>query len=191
MNSTMFENSLNFIIVNYKELFNILAAVVSIAGGIYAFIKWGIDIIKWFMNRIKHFFQPHDDITYKIPKKSIVILPTPYSNDIWWHMGSSSGKPGMQIVGRFKVTNITKYNILLVAAKMKKPRILGHVDVKDSKSNYHGSNMIPDGATTDMGFSFWIMPPVKKEKENFKADVAIIDQFGNEHWIKDIEFHYS
>jgi len=168
----------------YKELIYFLAAIIAIIAGIYAFFKWGLDLIR-------KIFQPKEEITYKIPKKSIVVLPNPSRNEIWWHMGSSSDKPAAQITGRFKVTNLTKYNILLVAAKMKKPKILGHVMVKDSKSNYYGTYMIPGGGTSVMSFDFWIMPPVKKENETFKADVAIIDRFGNEHWIKDIEFPYS
>ncbi len=97
----------------------------------------------------------------------------------------------MQVAGRFMVTNITKYNIILTVAEMKRPKILGFIMVKDTRSQYHGSYMIPGGATTDLSFSFWIIPPFKKENESFHADVAIWDQFANKHWIKDINFRYS
>ena len=126
-----------------------------------------------------------------IPKKTVIVPPNPNPHSTWWHMGSSAGSPAMQVVGRFKVTNITKYNIFLCTAKMRKPKLFGHVSVKDSKSQYHGFYEIPPTGITDLSFDFWIIPPFKKEGEAFTADVAIIDQFGNEHWIKGIDFIYT
>ena len=169
---------------NYSEIINFLAGAVAVVGAVYAFYRWGIDFLK-------KLFTPREQITYKIPKKTIIIVPTANPMSTRWHMGSSSGKPAMQIGGRFKVTNITKYNILLTVAEMKKPRMLGHVSVKDTESQYHGSYMIPGGATTDLSFDFWIMPPFKNKDEPFKADIAIWDQFANKHWIRNIEFNYS
>lgn len=71
---------------------------------------------------------PKSDIATEVPKKTIIVPPNPNTRATWWHMGSSAGKPAMQVVGQlFKVTNITKYSIFLCAAKMRKPRLLGHV----------------------------------------------------------------
>ena len=106
-------------------------------------------------------------------------------------MGSMSGKPAMQIVGRFNVTNITKYGVILSAVKMKKPRYMGNVMVKDSMSKLHGMYQIPPAGYTDMSFDFWIIPAFKKQGESFVADIAVLDQFGNEHWIKKVRFNYS
>lgn len=106
-------------------------------------------------------------------------------------MGGTSGKPAMQVVGRFNVTNITKYAVILSAVKMKNPRYMGNVMVKDSKTNYHGRYQIVPGGYTDMSFDFWIDPPFKKKNESFVADIAVLDQFGNEHWIKKITFTYT
>jgi hypothetical protein len=135
---------------------------------------------------------PKSGVETEIPRKTVIIPPNPNTHATWWHMGSSAGKPAMQVVGQsFKATNITKYGIYLCAAKMKTPRLFGHVSVKDSKSQYHGFYEIPPGGISDISFDFWIIPPVKEEGKSFKADVAIIDQFGNEHWIKGIEFIYT
>lgn len=171
-------------LMEYKEIIYVLASLAALIGAIYAFFKWGISLIK-------KLFTPREQITYKVPKKTIIILPLPGPKNTWWHMGSSSGKPTMQVVGRFRVTNITKYNILLTAVKMKKPKLLGHVSVKDTKSDYYGSYMIPGGTTTDIHVDFWIMPPFKEEGERFFSDIAILDQFANEHWMKKVEFQYS
>ena len=130
-------------------------------------------------------------IYFDIPKKTIVVAPNANPCSTWWHMGSTSGEPAMQVVGRFNVTNITKYAVILSAVKMKKPRCVGNVMVKDSESKYHGRYQIVPGGYTDMSFDFWIVPPFKKENESFVADIAVVDQFGNEHWINKVTFAYT
>ena len=97
----------------------------------------------------------------------------------------------MQIVGKVSVKNICKHDIYVTAAKLKKPQAWEHGDVNDLDSQYSGGYMIPNGGTTDLWFHFWVMPLVREKGQSFKADVAIIDLFGNEHWIKGIEFPYS
>jgi hypothetical protein len=170
--------------LDFKDIIYVSASLAALIGAIYAFFRWGLLLIR-------KLFTPLEQITYKIPKKTIIIIPLPREKSSWWHMGSSSGKPAMQVVGHFKVTNITKYNILLTAAKMRKPKLLGHILVKDTESQYHGSYPIPGGATTDMTIDFWIMPPVREKGATFITDIAILDQFANEHWIKKVEFEYS
>jgi len=156
-------------------------------------IKSIIELLASIWSLIRKLFggKGKSNVQIDIPKKTIIVAPNPNPRDTWWHMGSSSGSPAMQVVGRFKVTNITKYNIFLCAAKMKKPKLLGHVMVKDSKSQYHGFYEIPPTGISDLSFDFWVIPPFRKEGETFTTDVAIIDQFGNEHWIKGIDFVYT
>ena len=152
-----------------------------------------LSLLKAFLDLWRKLFPKKEAsrIYYEIPKRTIVIAPNPNSRDTWWHMGSSSGQPAMQVSGRFNVTNITKYAVILSAVKMRKPMYMGTVMVKDSKSNYHGMYQIPPGGYTDMSFDFWIIPPFKKQGDSFIADVAVLDQFGNEHWIKKVNFKYS
>jgi len=156
-------------------------------------IKSIFDLLGAFWQFIKKLFghRERNNVQIEIPKKTIIVVPNPNPRNTWWHMGSSAGKPAMQVVGRFKITNITKYSIFLCAAKMRKPRLLGHVSVKDSNSQYHGFYEIPPTGITGLSFDFWIIPPFKKEGEPFTADVAIVDQFANEHWIKGITFIYT
>lgn len=165
---------------------NLLIGIATGGLTIFAYFK---GFFGWAYNKVKHLFKPSDSI-YQIPKKTIVLLPKAAPNTTWWHMGSSGDKPAMQIVGRLTVTNITKYNILLTLVKMRKPKALGHVMCRKSGENIYGSYMIPNGATTDLSYDFWIIPPFKEKGQSFQADIAVLDQFGNEHWIKGIEFHY-
>lgn len=153
--------------------------------------KTGFSLLRVFLDLWRKLFSKRevDTIYYEIPKHTIIVAPNPNSLSTWWHM--ASGQQAMQIVGRFNVTNITKYAVILSAVKMKKPRYMGTVMVKDSKSNFHGRYQILPGGYTNMSFDFWITPPFKKQGESFVADVAVLDQFGNEHWINKINFKYS
>ena len=98
----------------------------------------------------------------------------------------------MQIVGDLNVTNISKYGVFVMGAKLKKPKAIGHALVRAHDSNRYGTkHIIPQGGVSDLRFDFFVQPPVLEKGQLFKADVAIIDQFGNEHWLKGLEFPYS
>jgi len=101
------------------------------------------------------------DAQVDVPKKTIIVIPTPGPFSTWWHMGSWSGNPAMQVVGFFKVANITKYKIFLCAAEMKKTKLLGRVTVMDSKSLEF--NAIPPTSTTDLTFHFFVILLSKKK----------------------------
>mgnify|MGYP003386150400 CR=1 FL=1 len=126
-----------------------------------------------------------------VPSKTMILLPVSHQNAIWWHMGSMGDQPAMQIVGDLNVTNISKYNVVVMGAKLRKPKAVGHAMVRAHDSNIYGQkHAIPQGGISDLRFDFFVQPPVIEEGKLFKADVAIIDQFGNEHWLKGMEFPY-
>jgi hypothetical protein len=127
-----------------------------------------------------------------IPSKTMVLIPVSRSNALWWHMGSMGGQPAMQIVGDLNITNISQYHVVVMGAKLRKPKAIGHALVRAHNSNMYGSkHHIPQGGISDLRFDFFVQPPVQEAGKPFKADVAIIDQFGNEHWLKGLEFSYN
>lgn len=161
----------------------IVLAGLTILGKVTGFFGW----------LLKQYRQWHQSsfALIEVPKKTVILVPVSLRNAFWWHMGSMSGQPAMQIVGDLNVTNISKYNVYLMGARLRKPRAVGHVCVRVQGSNIYSSNsMIPQGALSDLRFDFFVQPPVCKEGSPFKADVAIIDQFGNEHWLKKVNFLY-
>jgi hypothetical protein len=129
--------------------------------------------------------------TFEIPNKTVILVPDGSPRSLWWHMGAKGSDPIMQVVGEFKVTNITRYQVLVVSAKLKKPRTFGMVFVRRQGSNLHGEYPLPPGSTTDLSFRFWVAPPVVQAGEDFVASVAVIDQFGNDHWLKRLRFKYQ
>ncbi|BDT60480.1 hypothetical protein MasN3_39740 [Massilia varians] len=118
-------------------------------------------------------------------------MPVSRPNALWWHMGSSGSEPAMQIVGDLNVTNIAKRGVYVMEVKLRRPRAVGHAVVRAQNSNlYDTKHIIPQGGISDLRFDFFVQPPVRTAGQKFTADVAIVDQFGNEHWLKDLEFRY-
>jgi len=127
-----------------------------------------------------------------VPSKTMVLIPVARQNALWWHMGAMGDQPAMQIVGDLNVTNISKCGVFVMGAKLRKPKAIGHALVRAHDSSmYSTKNIIPQGGVSDLRFHFFVQPPVHEKGKSFKADVAIIDQFGNEHWLKGLEFPYS
>lgn len=126
-----------------------------------------------------------------VPRKTLILIPVARQNALWWHMGSMDGQPAMQIVGDLNVTNISKYGVFVMGARLRKPKAIGHALVRAHNSNtYDTKHVVPQGGVSDLSFDFFVQPPVREKGKPFKADVAIVDQFGNEHWLKDLEFMY-
>lgn len=129
---------------------------------------------------------------FGIPTETIAILLRHNLNDYGWSVGAIHDKPAMQVSATFIITNKTDLNIHLCGAKIKKPKILGGVSVEAEIGNrrLYGWYDIPGKKTTIAHVDFWIIPPFKEKGEPFSADIAIADQFGNEHWIKGVAFPY-
>ena len=159
----------------------ITVAVLTIIGYVTGFFR---RVWQEFVSRVRR-----ESPYLPLPKRSITMVPE-REEDFWWHMGGASGQPAMQIAGRFKATNIIKYDVLLIAAKLRKPRRLGMVITKDVGSQYHGEYRIPPGDTTEISVDFWVIPPVEVEGQDFVSDLAVLDQFGNHHWVRKVRFQY-
>jgi hypothetical protein len=173
-----------FLVLDLQTIYilvGLAAAVLAIFGEITGFFKWIINLYR----RIQQF--PTTNIA--IPKKTVILIPIP--NGLWWHMGGRGNEPVMQIVGDLNVTNISKYGIYLKAVRLRKPKTDGHVMLRAHQANVYGNYMIPKGAVRDLRFDIFVEPLICEKGKPFKADVAIINQFGNEHWLKGLEFRYT
>ncbi len=161
------------------QLIGAIAAIVTILGGVFATFKWE----RGFWVRARHFVTRYKP---KVPRQTIRILPQIHG--CWWGNGSVAGKPAMQVVGQWHVTNITGDNVRLLGAKILKPLTEGHVITRHPDENIFGSYLILPGETTEVHSDFWVIPPTCKEGKDFKTSVILIDQYGNEHKIKNVVF---
>lgn len=130
-----------------------------------------------------------------IPRKTITIVNNDTGYQNYWHIGSQDGKPILQLVCNFMISNITDKPISLANAKLK--GIKGDqtfviISVKDVNSKYSGSYDIPSKQQTSVSICF-IMHPKKapESKESINLKVEIIDQFGNKYQVKDVIFRHA
>jgi len=94
----------------------------------------------------------------------MVLIPVSRQNALWWQMGSMGDQPAMQIVGDLNVTNISKYDVVVMGAKLRKPKAVGHALVRAHDSNmYSQKHSIPQGGISDLRFDFFVQPPSTKK----------------------------
>ncbi len=55
--------------------------------------------------------------------------------------------------------------------------------VKDLRSVYSGNYPIPPHRMTKVRADFHFLRPFTKPRRAFNSRVALIDQYGNEHWV--------
>jgi hypothetical protein len=151
-----------------------------IAAAIVAALKWGKD---WFRRswRFVTRYRP------RVPRETIRAIPNVH--ETWWALGSMNGKPAMQVVARWHITNIIDAPVFLLRAFLLHPRteaqmvLVGHPD-----RNVYGRYPIEPGSTTEGSTDFWIVPPIRKEGEELNATIVLVDQYGNEHKVKGVVF---
>lgn len=128
--------------------------------------------------------------TIVVPKETVRLVPGRGPRSSWWHMGSMDNKPAMQLSAHFIVTNITHGDVLVVSARVRKPKTVGIVATRAHEENIYGQYPIPAANVSELSLSFWIQPPVRKEGQPFTADLVVVDHFGNEHTVRRVEFDY-
>ena len=150
---------------------NNIAAIFTIVLGLVAIILY-----------IKGFSRP--------PTETLRLLPLTRSHATFWHMGSMNKKPAMQICADIRVTNIHDQSVLLSMCKIRKPITLGNAHPLHNQQyqTVAGERLIVPGTSVEVRCDLWVQPPVKEEGQDYIADLAIVDQFGNHHWMKKVKF---
>jgi hypothetical protein len=162
-----------------KDILAIIGGAFAIVASIYAFFRWGRDFLRRRLHPSKALID--------IPKKTIIILQAINLDANHWSSGQILDKPAMMIVADFRVTNITHDGVQIVTTRLKKPKLYGMVTV--GQNHRHSLNyQIASRETADVRAFFSVTPPFKQKGEPFVGDVALIDQFGNEHWEKKVHF---
>ena len=112
------------------------------------------------------------------------------STETFWHLGNRGNEPSMQVILRCSVTNITNGYAKIVECVVKAKNV-EHVLpslINNGKASLD-CTFLPR-STSRLDLHFWITPPACKIGETFKTDIIFIDQFGNEHKLKRVEFKY-
>jgi hypothetical protein len=166
---------------------SLLVWIPAIAAGIYIFERF-TGFFRWMYRRVRR--TPLQGSSQSMADNALVVIQKPLDCSTWWQMGGLHGEPAMLIVGEYSVTNSMERDIRLLKVKLKKPRSEGHVTVRDPETGEWYGSVVPAGATADIDFLLWVQPPVTEKGKRFRADVALVDQFNNEHWTKSVMFEY-
>ena len=105
-------------------------------------LKWGRNIVSW----SRRLLIPAGAT---LPRQTIRIVQHPHTP--WWHMGSASGKPAMQLASHWYVTNITDRTVHVLAARLLRPRTDGMVSTRHPDRDIYGTFPIAPGATKAYG----------------------------------------
>ena len=122
----------------------------------------------------------------RVPRKTLRLIQQ--DKFCWWALGTSQGKPAMQVVSEWYITNISFGEALICKVILKKPKTTGIVSVRHPSRDIFGEYLIPPGKTTEAQVSFWIQPPAVEENEPFEGTIDFIDQFDNSHRVRKVRF---
>ncbi|MBF6987270.1 hypothetical protein [Cupriavidus sp. IK-TO18] len=169
----------------------ILVSIVGVLGTVFG---WFGRAFRWLGNLAGK--KPAQTGTIPIPKRTVIVQAGHRHAPFWWHMGSMSGAPAMQIVAHLSATNVSQYDVLLVAAQLRHGRLLrktvsGAAATQAHDRVMYGRFSIPVRHISEVSCDFWIQPPCRVKTKPFRADIALIDQFGNKHWVKGVTFAYT
>lgn len=130
----------------------------------------------------------------EIPKQSLIVR-LQHARSKCWRMATRDGKPAMQILADFYLTNTTREHEIFITQAFfvfyPNPwwfpfsrRVEGQVLVKNrfAAKGIAGKYGIPPCATFEGFAEWWVQPPVKNEGQNLTGRVCFVDQFENEHW---------
>ena len=161
------------------EEFFLIVAVITFIGQAIVFFGWW----KKILTKAWHFISRSKP---RVPRETIRVVPK--IRACHWSIGTVDREPAMFVAGNFYVTNIINVPVSLLLARLSKPRIDEMVSTKHPNNDIFGSYPIMANGTTEAMFHFWITPPVCKIGENFIATVSLIDQYGNEHKVRNVVF---
>ena len=130
-----------------------------------------------------------------VPQRTVTVIPDPRINALSWSPASLGEKPMLQVVGDFNVTNTWSKDAHLPAAAirfrslgLRRRTYRGECLVQHVRTAYSGAYPIPPNHLAHVRVHFMIPIRKKRRPGHFKADVAVIDQFNNYHWVRGAEF---
>jgi hypothetical protein len=107
----------------------------------------------------------------------------PEGSSLFCHTGMSYNKPATSLCGTWYITNITDHSVSLLAARIKSPR-----KAAGTEASIKESILQPDGSPQRIPIQFLVYPAVHQEGKPFKATIAFVDQYYNEHILKNLLF---
>ena len=125
-----------------------------------------------------------------VPNRTLILVAYRAPGACRYSLDFSGKGLVMQAVCELKATNVFQRPVQLVAARIRKPATHGVILVRSAEgwSEQREGHAIPSGETQDVRVEFHIEPASWPKRGSFKADIGLIDQFDNEHWLRRARF---
>jgi hypothetical protein len=114
------------------------------------------------------------------PTRSISFVPQRHL----WSVGSVANEPAMQLMSDWWMTNNTDTHVYILRAEL----IFWHRLRKNVLNQTQLMEKGAAGAMGEVGLLFFIVPPVRKEDQDLKARIVMIDNFNRMHKIGKVIF---
>lgn len=107
---------------------------------------------------------------------------------MWTTATIVSDRPMVQLVADFAVVNGNDTKVLLVSARLRKPATEGLVRVQDAHGGTAATRALEPFASACASVIFFVPLSPPPAGTNVVADVGLVDQFGNTHWLEKVRF---
>jgi hypothetical protein len=110
-------------------------------------------------------------------------------------LGKAGEKDATQIGGILQGTNTSRYAIRAAGIKLLKPTgvdvLTQTITVGDAESGMHSTrHLIPAGHIGELSIRFFVTPVTGIPGKPLAATISVLDQFGNEHVLRDLQFKF-
>ena len=117
------------------------------------------------------------------PRETLNFVPQRHM----WNMGSVANEPAMQLMSDWWMTNNTDTHVYILRSELRfrdgfRRRVLNQMQLMGKSTA---------GAMGDLRLLFWIVPPIRKENEDFEARIVMIDNFNRRHKVGKVTFKSS
>ncbi|HXV15060.1 MAG TPA: hypothetical protein VEC56_12710 [Candidatus Krumholzibacteria bacterium] len=99
-----------------------------------------------------------------------------------------SDRPMVQLVAELVAVNASDAKVLLVSARLRKPATEGLVRVHDPDGGTAATRVLEPFASARASVFFFVPLAPPPAGTNVVADVGVLDQFGNTHWLEKVRF---
>lgn len=157
----------------------------------------------------KIFDVARDWFASRIPKRSLIIVPRDFQPPLigpgFWSVATFPGSPqkrGMFVRFTFSLRNIAGQPVRIVRSRLKitrrhfglLPASARVVDGKwllqpDAETNLYGDHAVRPQTPAVQAEAHWLVEPaIAVDGESFRAKVCLVDDFGNQHWTRNLTF---
>ena len=168
---------------------NTVVAIITVISGLGVILGWATG---WFRLAWRWIQERNETRRNSKLKKTLAFVrKVTFGNHFWSH-GSVAHEEALQVIGDFLLTNISDPPRVIVLSDVK-VRLCGRHRARIAKvfpilKIGKASQALPAGATADLSVMFFVIPRIVKSGEPLHADIAAVDQFGTEHWLRSVEF---